>query len=126
MKLTPAGKTLSATPEFLFIIRNSNGAKRLSPDEIQAATMKTFVWMDELRKSGKLIVGRPLEPSFMMCSKGEVGLAETRPAESEERMTGFLLLRVSDKAEAGKIAKSFPAPEFCSRIEIVPVTPNSF
>lgn len=126
MKPTPAGKTLSATTEFLFIIRNSNGAKRLSPEEIQAATIKTVFWVDELRKSGKLILGRPLEPSFMICSNGEVSLAETRPAESEERMTGFLLLRVSDKVEAEKIAKSFPAPEFGSRIEIVPVTHNSF
>lgn len=126
MNPKPAGKQLSGTPEFLFIIRDSNEAKRLSPEEIQAATMNRVAWMDELRKSEKLIVGRALEPSCMMFSRREVSPAPTSPAKSEERMTGFLLIRVSDKVEAEKIAKSFPALDLRFRIEIVPVTPNSF
>ena len=112
-------------PEFLFIIRDMKGAKLLSPDEIQSATVRTVAWMDKLKKAAMLIEGRPLENRFRLISERGKSVAATALPESAERITAFLLLQAEDFAEAEDSAKSFPTLNLGSVVEIYPVVSNS-
>ena len=114
-------------PEFLLLIRNIQSAEHLSPDEIQSTTMKRVAWMGHLRRTAKIVEGRPLDHGSTLISKAEGDIVATRLlTEAAQRITGLLLLRVENIVEAEKIARSFPMLDLDSTIEIHTVARSEY
>jgi len=112
-------KTQSSSHEFLLFFRDTQLAKRLSPQEMQALTVEWIQWVQRLRKQGKIKDGRPLEQGGSLISHKSGGLKANAPLiASEQTITAFSLLKVRHLNEATEIAKGCPVLKYGSTIEV--------
>ena len=108
--------------EFLLCFRDTHWAKRLSPEEIQTVTTQWIVWMERLRKEGKNLDSRPLEPDRnLIFKKNGITLTRRIVTGPKRTISGYLLLRVERLTEAVAIAKTCPILDYGSTIVIQPV-----
>lgn len=92
--------------------------------EREALMTETFEYADNLRESGRLLEGLPLES---VGSAVTVRVRNGRPsttdgpfAETKEQIGGFLLIEAADFNEAIRIASNWP-PARLGSVEVRPV-----
>src|SRR5213080_1030855 len=79
-------KTKSPSNEYVLFFRDTQLAKRLSPEEMQALTLEWAAWVGRLRKQRKIKDGGPLEHEGTFISRKNAGLASNIPLiASQER-----------------------------------------
>ena len=118
-------KTQTPTLEYLLFFRDTQLAKRLSPEEMQTLTLERVAWLERLRKQQKIKDGRPLEHDGAVISRKNAGVVASTPfAGSKESITSYLLLEARHLTEALEIAKGCPVLNNDSTIEVRPMAPK--
>lgn len=118
-------KTKSPSNEYVLFFRDTQLAKRLSPEEMQALTLEWAAWVGRLRKQRKIKDGGPLEHEGTFISRKNAGLTSNIPLiASQETITAYSLIEANDLTEALEIAKDCPVLKGGSTIEIRPVAPR--
>ena len=115
-------KTETPILEYLLFFRDTQLAKRLSPEEMQTLTLEWVAWLNRLRKQEKIKDGRPLEQSGSFILRKSGGLVSNTPLiGSEETITAYSLLEARHLTEALEIAKDCPVLNYGSTIEVRPI-----
>jgi hypothetical protein len=96
----------------------------MSPQEWSAVRDETLAYVDDLRKSGRLVMTNALQgartASMVRVRENEVIISDGPFAETKEQIGGFFLIEAKDKAEAIEIASKWPGARF-GNIEVRPV-----
>jgi hypothetical protein len=110
--------------EFMFFIRkNSDSKETLSTDKFQQFLKGCEIYINDLKKQGKLISAQPIDRDGTIVS-GKKGEWKNTPFnESKEIIGGYYHILADDLEEAIEIAKANPEFEFNSdtRIEVRPI-----
>ena len=92
--------------------------------EGDALMNETLTYCETLKRSGHLIVAKPLEPIQMAVTvrvrNGGLSLTDGPFAETMEQIGGFFLIEARDINEADQIASRFPSVRLGS-MEVRPV-----
>jgi len=113
--------TNDSTTDYLLLVRGKEWDEGLSPEELQEAMGKLMAWFDGLQSTGRIKGGQPLGPEGKTIS-GRNGIVTDGPfVESKEAVGGYIIVNVSDEAEAVAIARSNPMLEHGLIIEVRPV-----
>ena len=110
--------------EFMFIIRNNNtNFSSLSPADQEQFLQKCMIYINDLKKEGKLIAAQPLAREGKIISRPGGEWKETPFNEREEVQVGYYHLLANDLDEAIALAKGNPEFEYgtTARIEIRPI-----
>src|SRR5580765_5543348 len=107
---------------YMFLFRNADWHRGLSPEEIQTVMSQWKSWFERLTQAGKVKAGQPLEREGKIISgrKGKV-VADGPFAESKEAVGGYFLLQVDSLEEAVAIAKECPGLEHGAIVEVRPI-----
>jgi hypothetical protein len=96
----------------------------LSETEWQALCEETLNYVDDLRKSGRLIVTHALQSAttaaIVRIRGGEQFVTDGPFAETKEQIGGFFLIEARDFPEAVQIAAQWPSARIGS-IEVRPI-----
>jgi hypothetical protein len=96
----------------------------LSQSEWDALRTETLSYLDELKKSGYLIVAEPLQSvrtaATVRVRGGRVSITDGPFAETKETLGGFFLIHARDLNEAIQVAAKWPSARLGS-IEVRPV-----
>ena len=96
----------------------------LSRSEWDVLRNETLVYVEELRRNGKLISAEPLKSvrtaSTVRVRDGEAFVTDGPFAETKEQLGGFFLINTDDLDEALRIASKWPSARLGS-IEVRPV-----
>jgi hypothetical protein len=110
--------------EFMLLIRNEEDhMATFSPEQHQEFLKKCMVYIENLKKEGKLIGAQPLVRQGKMIS-GSKGAWKDGPFnETKEVIVGYYHIRAKDIDEAIAIAKGNPEFEYgtTARIEVRPI-----
>jgi hypothetical protein len=111
-----------ATTEYLVICRGQ-WDKTLSPDEIQSAIEKFYIWYDRLINEGKMKPGQRLtSEGKTVARKNEI--TDGPFGESKEVIGGYWFILAQSLDEAAQIAKGNPNLDFGHLVEIRPIDPQ--
>lgn len=89
----------------------------LSPQKAQEQMEKWFAWIEELKKQGSYIDGRPLVKTGKIVS-GRQMIKDGPFVESKELVGGYFILKVNTMDEAIEAANGFPDFELGGIVEI--------
>ncbi len=96
----------------------------LSKNEWDVLRAETLAYVDELRKSGHLIVAEPLQSvrtaTTVRVRGGKVSITDGPFAETKETLGGFFLISAKDLNEAIQVASKWPSARLGS-IEVRPI-----
>ncbi len=96
----------------------------LSRNEWEELRSDTLAYVEDLRRSGKLLEARPLQSarkaSTVRVRNGEVSITDGPFAETKEQLGGYFLIEVADRKEAERIAAGWPSARI-GMIEVRPV-----
>ena len=108
--------------DYMLLFRGNNWDKGLSPEQLQKVVADWAAWFEGLTREGKAISGHPLQNEGKIVS-GKKGrsVADGPFAESKEAVGGYFYLRVTDEAEAIRIAQQCPGLEYGCEVEVRPV-----
>ena len=110
--------------EFMLLIRNEgDGKDGLSPEQQQQFLNACMVYIEDLKKKGKLISAQPLVKEGKMIS-GTPGAFKDGPYnETKEIIVGYYHIFANDISDAISIAKGNPEFAFKkgAKIEVRPV-----
>jgi hypothetical protein len=111
--------------KFLFLIyHDEKTLDTLPPEEMQNLVDAALGYMEELRRSGHLIVSNALQRARTARTvrvRGSSVTATDGPfAETKEQLGGFFLIEAKDIDEACAVASRFP-PARIGTIEVRPV-----
>jgi len=108
----------------LLIYEPEDAWQGLSEDEADAQTKEYFALTDELRSSGKLVSGEPLEPveaaGTVRVRGGERTVTDGPFAETKEHLGGYYLIDVDSQEEAYEWAARIPGARTGS-VEVRPI-----
>ena len=110
--------------EFMFFIRkNSDSKETLSPDKFQQFLKSCEIYIDNLKKQGKLISAQPIDRDGTIIYGKKDEWKNAPYNENNEVIGGYYHILANDLEEAIEIAKANPEFEFNSdtRIEIRPI-----
>jgi hypothetical protein len=107
---------MSATTEksdFLLLFRGNDWERNLPPEELKKVVADWYAWFQRLAAEGKCLGGLPLLDTGKLISgkKGRT-VADGPFAESKETIAGYFHLRVTNEAEAIRIAQQCPGLEY--------------
>jgi hypothetical protein len=111
-------KTL--TNQFMFLVRGATcDGGSLSPEQMQAHMRETYAWIDGLSKKGVMTAAQPLTPGGKVVSgpNGSV-ISDGIAAESKEAVGGFFIVNAATLDEAVSIARTCPAFNHGTRLEV--------
>jgi len=112
-------KSQSLNVEYLLFFRDTQWARRLSPEDMQTATMEWSAWFEKLRQQGKVKDGRPLEQEGAVISRTSGGAVINTPlVGSKETVSSYSLLQVGHLTEAVEIAEACPVLNYGATIEV--------
>ena len=101
--------------------------KRMPAAEWEALRTETLSYVDQLRKSGRLITAEPLQSvktaTTVRMRQGHMQLTDGPFAETKEQLGGFFLIDARDLNEALHIASQWPSARLGS-IEVRPIEPE--
>jgi hypothetical protein len=105
--------------QFVFIFRQ--GARDLSPEQVNRRADEIKAWAAALNKEGRKLDPRALSQEvYRIAPEGESG------ANGERLITNLLFLKASDFDSAVKIAKTHPGTSYGGNIEVRPwASPNA-
>lgn len=96
----------------------------LSEREWQALRRETLDYVDQLRRSNRLILAHPLQSartaSTVRVRNGALSISDGPFAETKEQIGGFFLIEARDIDEAIQIASKWPSARIGS-IEVRPI-----
>lgn len=105
--------------EFMLLIRtDDNHLWELSPEEQQKHIEKVIVYMDDLKKTGKLKSAQPLDAEGTIISGTKGKLKDGPFNETKEVIAGYFLIQARDMEEAIQIAKNNPVFEEAENVKI--------
>ena len=108
----------------LFCCHEEKKFDSMPKSEGDALMNETLTYCEKLKRSGHLIVAKPLEPIQMAVTvrvrNGGLSLTDGPFAETKEQIGGFFLIEARDINEAVQIASRFPSVRLGS-IEVRPV-----
>jgi hypothetical protein len=110
--------------EYMFLIRNTGeGKAALSPVEQKEFLEKCRLYIEQLKKAGKLIAAQPLIREGIILTGVAGTLKETTFDQNKEIQVGYYHILADDLEEAVAIAKGNPEFEYGSTasIEVRPV-----
>jgi hypothetical protein len=110
------------TAEYLAIFRGQ-WDKTLSPDEIQSATEKFYIWYDRLINEGKMKPGQRLTFEGKTVARKNV-ITDGPFSESKEAIGGYWFILAQSLDEAVQIAKGNPCLDYGHLLEIRPIDPQ--
>ena len=108
--------------EYLAICRGQ-WEKTLSPDEIQSATEKFYIWYDRLINEGKMKPGQRLTSEGKTVTRKNV-ITDGPFGESKEAIGGYWFILAQSLDEAVQIAKGNPCLDCGLLLEIRPIDPQ--
>lgn len=117
---------VSSTP-FLLLFRNSGPEthEHLSPRDRQSLIVAWNDWYDRLTAQGKALDGRPLELDTRVVSgPGGTRVIDGPFAEAKEAIGGYVVLMVSGRDEATRIAQQHPGLAYGLIIEVREMAPH--
>jgi hypothetical protein len=101
--------------------------KRMPAAEWEVLRTETLSYVEELRKSGRLITAEPLQSvktaTTVRMRQGQMQLTDGPFAETKEQLGGFFLINARDLNEAIHIASQWPSARLGS-IEVRPIEPE--
>ena len=96
----------------------------LSPSEWAALRTETLDYVDELRRTGRLVSAEPLQSArtarTIQVREGRAAVTDGPFAESKEQLGGFFLIEAADIDEAVAVAKRWPSARL-GTIEVRPI-----
>lgn len=96
----------------------------LSPAEWAALRRETLDYVEELRRTGRLVSAEPLQSArtarTIQIREGNVSVTDGPFAETKEQLGGFFLIEASDIDEAVAVAKRWPSARL-GTIEVRPI-----
>ncbi|MCW5784797.1 MAG: YciI family protein [Nitrospirales bacterium] len=108
----------------LFCCHEEKKFDSMPKSEGDALMNETLTYCETLKRSGHLIVAKPLEPIQMAVTvrvrNGGLSLTDGPFAETMEQIGGFFLIEARDINQAVQIASKFPSVRLGS-IEVRPV-----
>jgi hypothetical protein len=110
--------------EFMLLIRNTGDSKMtLNSDKHFEFVKQCEVYIEELRKQGRLIAAQPLIKEGVILSSTKEGWKEIPFDKDAEGQAGYYHILAKDLHEAINIAKDNPEFEYVSgaKIEVRPV-----
>ncbi len=110
------------TAEYLAICRGQ-WDKTLSPNEIQSATEKFYIWYDRLISEGKMKAGQRLMFEGKTVARKNV-ITDGPFGESKEAIGGYWFIVAQSLDEAVQIAKGDPCLDCGLLLEIRPIDPQ--
>ncbi len=113
---------MSATNEYLMLLRETDWDTGLDTGEIEKITGQYTEWFDRMLAEGKITGGRPLLSGGRVVSLQSQRVSDGPFIESKEAIGGYIVLRARDFNEACEIAKSFPPIRHGVRAEIRELT----
>jgi hypothetical protein len=98
--------------KFLLLFRNSLAQEttfqEMSPEAMQAEVAKWNTWIGGIAAQGKLISTEALHITGKMMANAGTVVTDGPYTESKEIIGGFMLLHVTDYAEAVELGKGCP------------------
>ena len=110
------------TAEYLVICRGQ-WDKTLSPDEIQSATEKFYIWYNRLINEGKMKPGQRLTSEGKTVGRKNV-TTDGPFGESKEVIGGYWFILAHSLDEAAQMAKGNPCLDYGLLLEIRPIAPQ--
>jgi hypothetical protein len=107
--------------KYMFIFKGaSEGAAKLSPDEMQQHMQKWYKWIQDLTKQEIYQGGEPLEKGGKIVSKsGNKNIITDGPfPEAKELVGGYFIVNAKSLDEAAEIAKDCPGLDLGGSVEI--------
>lgn len=96
----------------------------LSKSEWDVLRTETLTYVEELKKSGSLIIAEPLQSvhtaATVRVRNGKIAITDGPFAETKETLGGFFLINVQDLNEAIQVASKWPSARLGS-IEVRPI-----
>lgn len=114
---------LSATNEYLLLMRGTTWDTDLSPQETQDGLQAMMAWLDDLRNRGILTSGQPLSHGGGVV-KSEGTVIDGPFIESKEAVGGYLMLNCATFEEALAAAQACPVLKHGLFIEVRPIVSN--
>jgi hypothetical protein len=111
--------------QYMLLIYDSEAKwQHMSEDESRALMDEYFAYTDELRRSGALVSGEPLEltskAKTVHVRDGERFVTDGPFAETKEQLGGYYLIDADSEGEALEWAAKIPSSRL-GRIEVRPV-----
>lgn len=98
--------------------------KAMSPEEWKLLRDETHTYVEELRRSGRLISTEALQSArratTVRVRDGKVTQTDGPFAETKEQLGGFFLIEAKDSDEAARVASRWPSARLGS-IEVRPI-----
>ncbi len=107
------------TPSEYLVISRGKWDKEASPEEIQGAIDKFYIWLEQLVDEGKMKPGQRLAREGKIVSKQSV--TDGPFAESKEVIGGYWFILANSLNEAAEIAAGNPCMEYGLYYEIRPI-----
>lgn len=108
--------------QYLLPFSGTEWYSRLSAEEVQEVINQSKGWFEGLMASGKAKAAQALERRGATISGKNARVLSDGPfAETKEALGGYLLLEVGSFEEAVAIAKTSPALQYGSTIDVRPL-----
>ncbi len=105
--------------EFMFIFIGADYQQfDLSPEETQVQMGKWFAWIDDLKKQGKYVDGKPLTNASKTISGKDRVVADGPFAEAKELVGGYFIINADSLDDALKMAEDYPDFDFGGSVEV--------
>ena len=94
--------------EFLLIMRHEDGAKLVSPEQMQIWMKQTMDWIESIAKQNKFISGTGLPFEDARVVKSNKVVTNGPFGDIKETIGGFIIIRAETVEEAVEFAKGCP------------------
>lgn len=104
--------------KFLFLFKDAEHLKTLSPQQMQNYLQKWLDWTKTLLVKEMFITGEPIESSGKEIAGKNKTVSSTSENTMEKIITGFYLIKATGIKEAVEVAKSCPIYDVDGSLEI--------
>ena len=110
----------SLTNQYMFLVRGAGcEGGSLSPEQMQAQMREVYAWIDGLSRKGIMTAAQPLTPGGKVVSgKNGSVISDGIAAESKEAVGGFFIVNAATMDEAVNIARTCPAFNHGTKLEV--------
>ena len=105
--------------KYMLVLKGGSDAwASYTPEQAQAMMQKYGDWTEEIRKSGAMLAGDPLEMSGRVLSAGKGEVVDGPYTETKEAITGYYIIQADDYDKAVEITKGCPTLMHGGDVEI--------
>jgi len=112
-------------PEFIFLYRNTQEARREmsgSPERAQQSMQKWRAWFKDLGERGYLKnVGQPLDHAGKVVGGTKKTVTDGPYSETKDVVGGFSIIEAKDLDQAAQLASGCPVTDAGGSVEVRPV-----